>query len=134
MHRVMSVFVLVVVSTAISACGCGDVGYPAVEVAVQDRVTGRPVALGGAEIAYEGGRQGPHRERRPAADTSSRIWICCTPGEWRVQITTAGYAPFDTTVRVRSEGFCDRPVLVRLVARLHPQPAGQTARRRPPAT
>ena len=106
----------------LTGCGCDTVGYPAVDVTVQDRDTGRPVALGGATLRYENERQAPFERVVSDSDTSSVFSICCTPGNWRVRIAKSGYVPFDSTVRVRSSGQCDRPVLVRLLARLQPLP------------
>jgi hypothetical protein len=118
----------------LAACGCDTIGYPAVNATVQDRLTGRPVPLAGAEIAYEGGRQRSYTERRPDTDSSSTFSICCTPGNWRVRVTKPGYAPFDTTVRVRARGRCERPVLVQLLVRLQPQASTMTARIIAPTT
>ena len=117
-------------ASLLTGCGCDAVGYPTVDVMVQDRVTGRSVALGGATLRYENERQSPFERVVPETDTSSRFSTCCTPGNWRIRIAKAGYAPFDSTVRVRSSGRCDRPVLVRLLARLQPLP--QSAARRTP--
>jgi hypothetical protein len=106
--------------SVVPGCGCDDVGYPAVEVTVINSVTGQTISLGGSIIAYENERQAAYSEQRPSIDTTTRFQICCTPGSWRIQINKAGFAPYDTTVRVRSQGRCDRPVLVRLTARLQP--------------
>lgn len=116
---------------SLTACGCDLVGYPAIDGSVQDRVTGRPVPLGGATLRYENEIQSLVERVVPETDTSSRIWICCTPGNWRVRIDKAGYVPFDSTVRVRSSGQCNRPVLVRLLARLQPLPQAAARRNEP---
>ena len=104
----------------LGGCGCDAVGYPAVEVTLQDRATGRPVQFGGTEFAYERGGQGARVDLVSEAYPLPAFSICCSSGEWRVRITRAGYAPLDTTVRVRSTGRCEGPVLVRLLARLQP--------------
>jgi hypothetical protein len=117
----------------LTACGCDAVGYPAVEVTLEDRVTRQPVPLGGAVVSSEGGRQAPRQETYPAAVSSATFTVCCTPGEWAVHVAKPGYAPFDTSVGVRSSGRCERPVLVRLVARLQPLPPAPTTRTIVPA-
>jgi hypothetical protein len=117
----------------LSGCGCDAVGYPAVEVSLQDRVTGQPVPLGGAAVRSEGGRQAPQQQTYPGAITASTFTVCCTPGEWGVHVAKPGYAPFDTSVRVRSSGRCERPVLVRLLARLQPLRSAPAARSVVPA-
>ena len=117
---------IVVATTA--ACGCDTLGHAAVDVTVQDRVTGQPVPLGGAEIRYENGQQAPYAMRWPATATASGFSVCCTPGTWRIRIAQAGYVPLDTTVQVRETGGqCPRPVLVRLLARLQPVGPGALA-------
>ncbi len=121
-------FVGVSATLFLAACGCNAMGYPAIDGLVQDRVTGRPVAMAGATVRYSNELQAAVERVVPAADTGNRLWLCCTPGRWRVQIDQAGYVPFDTSLRVRAEGRCDRPVLVRLIARLQPRPVAASRR------
>ena len=126
--RQQPLLLIPVLLASLTGCGCDAVGYPAIDVTIRNLVTARPVSLGGAELTYGNGRQSPQSIRRPDADSSSRFSICCSPGTWRVQIAKAGYLPFDTTVRVRSTGRCDRPVLLYLLAPLRPSAPLPSAR------
>lgn len=96
-------------------------GSAAVEVSFVDAVTARPVSLAGAMVnATQDGIRRSETHPRPASDNSSVFLGCCGGGAWRIQLEHAGYQPFDTTVRVRTEGRCDRPILQRARARISP--------------
>ncbi|HEY0928927.1 MAG TPA: hypothetical protein VGE27_03315 [Gemmatimonas sp.] len=107
-------------AAALTGCGCDAVGYPGIEMTFINATTSRPVALGGAMIRVtQNGIEKP-MQPRPISDSSSTYFGCCGGGQWRVRLEHAGYQPFDTTVRVRTEGRCDRPILQRVRARIFP--------------
>lgn len=80
----------VAAATFLAACGCDTVGYPAIDATVEDRITARPVALGGATLRYGNEIQSEVERIVPASDTSNRVWLCCTPGTWRARSTRWG--------------------------------------------
>ena len=83
-----------------------------------DIASTRPVPLGGATVGYGNERQAVVLGPFQGPDSASTFTVCCTPGNWRIQINKTGYQPYEATVHVKSSGSCDRPVLVRLTARL----------------
>ena len=109
---------MAVLPAILAACGCDAVGYPAVDVSVVEDLTGVPVTLAGATISSRVGNEATFSEQRPPTDTISRFNTCCSPGVWFIQIAKPGYVDYDTSVTVQSKGRCERPVLVRLIARL----------------
>lgn len=103
-----------------TACGCDAVGYPAVEIQLMDGFSTQPLTLANAVVhtTINGNQRPPYTHQ--ASVTSSVYWGCCSAGRWDIQIDRPGYLPFDTTVQVRSQGSCDRPMLKRFQARMFP--------------
>ncbi len=107
-------------ATLLTACGCDAVGYYAIDLVLRDANTGAPVPVVGMTLTTVNRVGLPLTRTLDSlnAGPGSTYSLCCTAGPWTLAIVKLGYARFDTSLTVPSEGRCEKPVRQRVVARL----------------
>lgn len=117
---------LFIVCTAalVSACGdrvCPMEYYPAAEVTVVDSVTGAHREKDAELLIYSLDKGGALVWSVRGYADSAPIQSG-EPGLLRLEVRQAGYVPWSQQVLVRGRGYCNKPIMERVLARL--QPAG----------
>lgn len=122
MKRLLRGALVAGVASLMTACGCDDLGYFAIELELRDANSGAAVPVAGATLTTAN-RVGPPLTRvldSVSVGSASTSRLCCSAGPWTLAVIKPGYARFDTSLVVPSEGRCEKPVLQRVVARLRP--------------
>ena len=106
--------------SALPAChgDCLSFGYPAISLTVVDAATAAPIGLGNAVLKYTTSDEFGRAEETSLWNGHNDWTLCCVSGRVRLYLEQQGYIPWDTTVVVRTSGYCDIPVLKRITVRL----------------
>ena len=111
---------IVCCAALLTACGdrvCTTVYLPAVEVTVLDSVTGVHREKGAELLVYSLDKGGALIwSVRGYADSAPIRGG--EPGLLRLEVRQAGYVPWSQQVLVRGRGYCNQPIMERVLARL----------------
>ena len=112
--------VIVCCAALLSACGdrvCTAEYRPAVEVTVLDSISGAHREKDAELLVYSLDKGGALVWSGRGYADSAPIYGG-EPGQLRLEVRQAGYVPWSQQVLVRGQGYCNKPIMERVLARL----------------